>query len=90
MDILDDIGTRQVQQIVISLEVLASPIAEALSPKIRLRQLPLLDHRPHRAVNDRDAVLQQAFQLADSVRLRTHLRLPVLLQVRLTLLASRQ
>ena len=60
MNLLDDGGLREVQQIVVPLLILF-PIFEPLAPKRRLVQLPLLNHGPHSPVEDENALLQQGF-----------------------------
>ena len=68
MNPLDDVRLRDVQEIVQTLEVFAAPVRETRAAKRRLVQLVLLDHRAHRAVNDDDALAQQALKMFDSVR----------------------
>ena len=57
MNVFDDRRLREIQQIVMPLEILL-PILEALTSKGRLIQLPLLNHRPHRAIKDQDPFVQ--------------------------------
>jgi hypothetical protein len=71
MDGLDDLGLRQAEQVVVPLQILR-PILEALPPKGRLVQLMGLDHGPHRAVEDDDALAQQAFKLPRPVQFSIH------------------
>ncbi len=54
-----------IQEIVQALEVFAAPVLKPLAAKLRLVQLVLLDHRAHRAVNDDDALAQEALQMFD-------------------------
>jgi hypothetical protein len=49
-------GAREVQQIVVTLEILL-PIFESDSAKGGLIQLPLLDHRAHRSVEDENPLM---------------------------------
>src|SRR5881409_135445 len=63
VNLLDDLGLRDVQQFVVALEILASPIPKALSAKLSLSQLVLLDDGAHRAIEDHDALAQEAFKL---------------------------
>ena len=64
----DDLRLREVEQIVATLEVLPVPVREPRAAKRRLVQLALLDHRAHRAVEDDDALAQQAFEMFNFVR----------------------
>jgi hypothetical protein len=57
MDLLDNGGLREVQQVVVPFLVLL-PIFEPLATKRGLVQLPLLDHGPHGSVEDQNALLQ--------------------------------
>ncbi len=70
MDPFDDVWLRDVQEIVQTLEVFAAPVGIARATEGRLVQLVLLDHRAHRAVNDDDALTQQALKMFDSARHR--------------------
>ena len=67
MDIDNDVGLRQVQEIVVALDV-PFPILEPHAAERRLVQLALLDHRPHRPVQDDDATAQQGLELPRAVR----------------------
>jgi hypothetical protein len=70
VDVADDVGPGQAQQLVVALDVfgkvleaLASAIgAGSLAPVLRLGQLEALDHGAHGAVEDDDAVLQDVGQ----------------------------
>ena len=62
MDGLDDLRLRQAEQVVVPLQVLR-PILEPLPAKGRLVQLVGLDHGAHRAVENDNALAQQALQL---------------------------
>ncbi len=62
VNLRNDLRLGQQQQLVVALEVLAFPIAEALPAVIGLLQLVALDHRAHRTVNDGDAFAQQEFE----------------------------
>ena len=66
MHLLDHLGAGDIQQIIQSFEILL-PILESLSSKRRLIQLISLDHRPHRPINEDNALAQQRVQLLDSV-----------------------
>ena len=61
MDLTDDFGLGQHEEIVVALEV-AREIFEALAPVASLVQLVALDHGTHRAVEDEDALLCLALQ----------------------------
>jgi hypothetical protein len=57
MDLLDNGGLREVQQIVMP-SLIFLPIFEPLASKRGLVQLPLLDHGPHGPIEDQNALLQ--------------------------------
>ena len=67
MDLLDHIGPRKGEQVVVALQVVAV-VAKALAAKILLAEVIGLHHRPHRSVIDEDAFLkdftQQCFGIA--------------------------
>ncbi len=62
MNLVDDFGLGQKQQLEAALEVLAFPIAKPFSPIIRLGQLVALDHCAHGAVEQNDSFAQHCFQ----------------------------
>ena len=61
VDLLDDVGPGELQQLVVALQVLGV-VLEALAAVVGLGQLVALDHRAHGAVDDQDALLQQRGQ----------------------------
>ncbi len=61
MDGLDDLGLGQAQQVVVALQVLR-PVLEPLAAKGSFVQLVGLDHGPHRAVENDNALAQQALK----------------------------
>mmetsp|Transcript_36612 Transcript_36612/g.84976 ORF Transcript_36612/g.84976 Transcript_36612/m.84976 type:complete len:483 (-) Transcript_36612:1085-2533(-) len=61
VDLADDIGPREQQQLVVALQVLGV-VLEALAAVVGLGQLVALDHRAHRAVEHGDALLEQGRQ----------------------------
>ena len=61
MDALNDIGPCQHQQVVVAFEVLRV-VGQARAAEIRLGELFPLDHGAHRAVQDDDALLENAGQ----------------------------
>ncbi|MNK92639.1 hypothetical protein D3C87_1127690 [compost metagenome] len=63
VDLGDHIGPHQGQQLVVALHVLAVA-GEALAAEVRLAQLVALDHGAHGAVQDQDALAQQAGEFA--------------------------
>ncbi len=73
MDGLDNPGLRQAQQIVVPLQVLL-PIPEPLAAKGGLVQLVGLDHGAHRAVEDDNALAQQALKLPRPVWFSVYIR----------------
>jgi hypothetical protein len=58
VDAADDIGARQHEYVAVAFEI-ARVRAEPFSPELLLRQLVALNHRPHRAVEDEDAVREK-------------------------------
>src|SRR5207302_11441894 len=69
VNVAHDIGTRQYENIVVTLEV-AAVIMEAAgggSAKIRFAELSLLDHRAPRAVEDQDTFAQKARKLGGAI-----------------------
>ncbi len=66
MDGADDVGLGQHQQVVVALQV-AGPVGEAVAAEVGLAQPVLLDHRPHRAVEDQDTLGQLGLELFSSV-----------------------
>ena len=59
VDLADDVGPHQRQQLVVALEVLVM-VLEAIAAEVGLGQLVALDHGAHRAVQDQDALAQPA------------------------------
>lgn len=57
VDVLNDGRLGNIQEIIVALEVLL-PVLEALTAKGRLIQLPLLNHGPHRSIEDQDSALE--------------------------------
>ena len=55
MDTLDNLRLRQAEQVVVAAHV-HGMLLEALAPEVRLRELVLLYHRAHSAVNDENAL----------------------------------
>jgi len=58
MDLPDHIRLREAQQIVGTTQ-LGLPLGETLAAKVRFLQPTGLDHRPHRAIQNQDALAQQ-------------------------------
>ncbi len=61
VDVGDDIGLGEAEEIAVALEVLVM-ILEALAAEIGLGELELLQGGAHRAVDDDDAFLQEGFE----------------------------
>jgi len=61
VDLADDLGLRERQQLVVALDVVPE-VGEALAAVGRLVEPVALDHGPHRAVEDQDPVLEQFAQ----------------------------
>ena len=72
MNVFDDFGPGDIQQVVVPFEVFAAPIRKSRAAEIGLRQLALLNHRAHRPVNDDDAFAQQTLQFGGPVRFCVH------------------
>lgn len=68
MNVFDQGRLRQIQQIIVALQVFF-PIFEAFAAKRGLVQLALLDHGAHRPVENEDALAKKRFDVA-------HLYLP--------------
>ena len=66
VDIADDFGLGQRQQVVVALEI-GSPILETLAAIIRLLQLITLDHGAHRAIQNQDALGEQFIEQIGAV-----------------------
>jgi hypothetical protein len=66
VDLADDVGPRQDQQVVVALQILRM-ILEPLAAEVRFRQLVALDHRPHRAVEDEDAGRRARVECASAI-----------------------
>ena len=62
MDLLNNGGLSEIQEIVVALKVFR-PIPEPLASKRGLVQPPLLDHGAHGAIKDDDAFLEKLFDL---------------------------
>ena len=58
VDVRDDVGPRQDQHVEVALEIVAV-MPEPLAAKIRLGELTTLNHRPHRAIEDENALGEQ-------------------------------
>jgi hypothetical protein len=66
VDIADDRGSRDGQQVVVALEI-AAPVSEALASIIVFTEPVALDHRAHRTVEQDDAVVERLEQGLDSL-----------------------
>jgi hypothetical protein len=62
VNLLDQLRLREIEHVVVALQVLG-PIPETLASIRRLVQLALLDHRPHRAIEDDNPLAQALFEL---------------------------
>jgi len=63
VDFRDHVRAHQRQQLVVALEILVV-LGEALAAEIGLAQLVALDHRAHGTIQDQDALVQLADELA--------------------------
>ena len=68
VDFLDDLGLREIEQLVVALEILALPIAESLSAELFLRQLVLLNGGAHGAIDEDNALLEQGLERMMGIR----------------------
>ena len=59
MNLANDVRLREHEKVVVALQILPLPIRKALSAIVGLLQLVLLDHGPHRAVQNKDALSEQ-------------------------------
>src|SRR5205807_10607389 len=66
MDRGDRIGPREDQEIVVAAQILRVP-REPLAAEIRFRQPEALDHRPHCAVKDENALREERVELCTDV-----------------------
>ena len=67
MDALDDRRAGEAEEVVVAPQV-TGPVGEALAPVVLLREPFLLDHRPHRAVEDQNALGQRSREVGRRVR----------------------
>ena len=58
MDLLDDVGPGQNEQVVVTLQRLGVR-GESLAPVVLFFEAPALDHRAHRTIDDQDAAGQE-------------------------------
>jgi hypothetical protein len=72
MNALDHLGPRQHQDVVVALQIVRV-IGEPRPPKVRLGERVALDHRPHGAVEEEDALAEQAIESGSGV---VHRRIP--------------
>ncbi len=68
VDLANDRGATQHQQIVVALDV-GMPVGKPLPPVVRLTELVALDHGAHGPVDDQDPLLEAGFQLVCHIRL---------------------
>ena len=71
MNVFDDGGLRQRQQVVVALHV-PRPVLEARAAIARLIELVTLDHRTHGAIEQHDALLEELAQRGDASGARGH------------------
>lgn len=67
MNLLDQTRLCEIEEIVVAAKIFALPIFETLAAKVCLGKLPLLDHRSHGAIDDRDSLAQEAIQLLSTI-----------------------
>ena len=77
VDVADDVGPRQHQQVVVALEVAVMIVQAAgrRAAEVGLAEPALLDHRAPRAVEDEDALAEEAGELGGAVGLHGGQRL---------------
>src|SRR5688572_12126688 len=68
MDAADDVRPRQHEHVAVALEIVRMR-RKPLAAKVFLLQLVPLDHRPHRAVQNQDALGEQFVELIGDVHL---------------------
>ena len=68
MDGADHLGLRQQQQVVVALELLRV-VREARAAIVSLRETAALDHGAHGAVQDQDALVEEAVEQIAAVGL---------------------
>ena len=61
MDVENDIGARQHEHIVVAAQLFSMRF-ETLAAEVLFRQLVALDHRPHRAIENQNALRQKMFK----------------------------
>ncbi len=61
MDVADDVGPREAQQLVVALHILVE-VLEAFAPVRRFVELEALDHGAHGAIEDGDALFEDGRQ----------------------------
>jgi hypothetical protein len=66
VDAADQVGLGQAQQVVVPPQV-TGPVREPLAAVVRLLELVPLDHRPHGAVEDEQALLERGGELLGGV-----------------------
>ena len=66
VDRADDVRPGEHQQVVVALQV-AGPVSESLAAEVLLGKPVLLDHRPHRPVDDQDPLAQRGGQVLGGV-----------------------
>ncbi len=71
MDVAHDVRARQHQQVVVTLEIAAMVVQAAGGgpAEIGFAEAPLLDHRSPRAIEDEDALFEEARELGGAVGL---------------------
>ena len=74
VNLFDDLRLREVEQFVVTFEILALPILEPFAAELLFAQPILLDDRAHRPVEDDEALAQETRELFNSVDLGAHAR----------------
>jgi hypothetical protein len=62
----NDVGTRQHEHVVVAAQLFGVRF-EAFATEVRFRQRVALDHRPHRTIQDEDAVGHETFETGSNV-----------------------
>ena len=63
MDLADDVGLGEEQDLVVALEILAGPVLEAVAAVLGFAELVTLDHGAHGAIDDDKPLAEAIHQI---------------------------